>query len=191
MASTQPSKLLSTLFEHIDEEARITVLHIGPALPETVEFFSRYRCKLHFLDLFGELPIAPDEDDPLSLEKQFAEWMQFPPGTYFDITLFWDLFNYLGSDAIAAFLTTLRPYLRENSVAHGFAVHNLKNPPSDTVYGICDLDALKIRQRGTSLPGYSPHPQSKLKSLLNCFQFDRSVLLADSRLELLLSANLQ
>jgi hypothetical protein len=190
MASTQPSKLLSTLFEHIDEEARITVLHIGPALPETVEFFSRYRCKLYFLDLFGELPILAEEDVPLSLEKQFAELLQFPPDTYFDITLFWDLFNYMSSDAITAFLITLRPYLRPGSLAHGFAVHNLRNPASERVYGISDLDALNVRQRPISLPGYAPHPQSRLKSLLSCFQFDRSVLLSDSRLELLLSANL-
>ena len=190
MASTQPSKLLSTLFEQLDEEARITVLHIGPALPETVDFFSRYRCKLHFLDLFEELPILAEEDVPLSLEKQFAALLQFPPGTYFDITLFWDFFNYMSSEAITAFLITLRPYLRPGSLAHGFAVHNHRSPPSDRVYGINDSEVLNIRQRSASLPGYAPHTQSRLKTLLSCFQFDRSVLLSDSRLELLLSAKL-
>jgi len=190
MTSTQPSKLLSNLFEHIDEDARLTVLHIGPALPETVDFFSRYRCKLHFLDLFGELPIEAEEDVPLSLDKQFAELMQFPAGTYFDICLFWDLFNYLGSDAIAAFLLTLRPHLHASSLAHGFAVHNLRSPPGDQIYAISELDALTVRQRATALPGYAPHPQSRLKTLLSCFRFDRSVLLADSRLEMLLSASL-
>lgn len=190
MTSTQPSKLLSTLFEQIDEDARLTVLHIGPALPETVDFFSRYRCKLHFLDLFHELPIEAEEGVPLSLDKQFAELLQFPPGTHFDVCLFWDLFNYLGSDAISAFLLTLRPYLRPGSLAHGFAVHNLRTPPGDQVYAIHDLDALTVRQRPAALPGYAPHPQSRLKTLLSCFSFDRSVLLADSRLELLLSASL-
>ncbi|MFT6956700.1 MAG: hypothetical protein ACJAYC_001706 [Halieaceae bacterium] len=190
MASTQPSKLLSTLFEHQDEEARITVLHIGPALSETVEFFSRYRCKLYFVDLFGELPILAEEDVPLSLEKQFAELLKFPSGTYFDIALFWDVFNYMSSDAIIAFLITLRPHLRPDSLAHGFAVHNLRNLPSEKVYGINDLEGLSVSQRPTSLPGYAPHNQSRLKTLLSCFQFDRSVLLSDSRLELLLSAKL-
>ena len=31
------------------------MLHIGCAPPETVEFFSRYRCKLIFVDLFDDL----------------------------------------------------------------------------------------------------------------------------------------
>ena len=190
MTSTQPSKLLSNLFENIDEEARLTVLHIGPALPETVDFFSNFRCKLHFLDLFGELPIVAEDDVRLSLDKQFAELMQFPAGTYFDICLFWDIFNYLDADAIASFLLTLRPHLRNNSVAHGFAVHNLRSPPVDQVYGVSEADLLTLRPRAITLPGYAPHPQSRLKTLLACFDFDRSVLLADSRLEMVLSAKL-
>jgi hypothetical protein len=190
MTSTQPSKLLSNLFENIDEDARLTVLHIGPALPETVDFFSHFRCKLHFLDLYDELPIEAEEGVPLSLDKQFAELMRFPHGTHFDMCLFWDIFNYLGADAISSFLLTLRPHLRTDSVAHGFAVHNLRSAPVDQVYGIKGPDVLTLRPRAVSLPGYAPHPQSRLKTLLACFDFDRSVLLADSRLEMVLSAKL-
>jgi hypothetical protein len=54
MIETQSSQLLPALFEYIDEDRRLTVLHLGPALPETVEFFSRYRSKLFFADLFGQ-----------------------------------------------------------------------------------------------------------------------------------------
>ncbi|MEP1469872.1 MAG: hypothetical protein ABJK20_17785 [Halieaceae bacterium] len=190
MTSTQPSKLLSNLFENIDEDARLTVLHIGPALPETVDFFSHFRCKLHFLDLFSELPIEAEEDVPLSLDKQFAELMQFPPGTHFDICLFWDIFNYLGADAISSFLLTLRPYLRTDSMAHGFAVHNLRSSPVDQVYGISEPQVLTLRSRAAPLRGYAPHPQSRMKTLLSCFDIGRTVLLADSRLEMVLNAKL-
>ena len=191
MTSMQSSKLLSSLFENIDEEQRVTVLHIGPALPETVEFFSSFRCKLYFVDLFLELPIVACEDKEPGLEQTFIDLLDFPPGIKFDICLFWDLFNFLNSDAISAFLAALRPHLHSASLAHGFSVHNRKSPRGDRIYGISQLDTLSVRDRKTALPGYAPHAQGQLKHMLNCFNFDRSVLLPDSRLELLFSARLQ
>ncbi|MFK8050190.1 MAG: hypothetical protein AB8B81_17310 [Halioglobus sp.] len=189
MAAIQSSQLLSSLFEHCDMDSCLTVLHVGPALPETVEFFSRFRCKLFFVDLFSVLPFTETEGGP-TLEEQFSTLLDLPDGVSLDICLFWDVFNFLGSDAIAAFLHALTPHLHAESVAHVFAVYNLKTGQGDQLYGISDVDALNVRARTSMLPGYAPHPQSKLKNLLNCFNFDRSVLLSDSRLELLLSSKL-
>ncbi len=189
MAATQSSQLLSSLFEQCDMDRRLTVLHVGPALPETMDFFSRFRCKLFFIDLFSALPFEEAEEGP-TLEQQFTSLLDLPEGTRLDVCLFWDVFNFLGSDAIAAFLEALKPYLHADSTAHVFAVYNLKTGQGDQLYGIRDLDALNVRARTSILPGYAPHPQSKLKSLLHCFNFDRSVLLSDSRLELLLSTKL-
>jgi hypothetical protein len=187
---TQPSKLLPLLFEHIDEDERLTVFHAGNALPETVDFFSNYRCKLHFIDLFSELPLATLEDSGLSLEQQFGEILQLPADTQFDLCLFWDVFNFLDTEAITAFLSQLRPCLKTTSLAHAFSVHNLKTPQGSQLYGIKHMDTLSLRNRQTKLPGYAPHSQSQLKQALTCFKFERSVLLPDSRLELVLGAHL-
>jgi hypothetical protein len=188
MTSTQPTKLVATLFESIDEDQRLTVLDIGSATPDTVTFLSNYRCKLHLIDLLAELPISqPGEADP-SLHQQFRELLYFPPGTSFDICLFWDLFNYLSVDAIEAFLAALAPYLHERSRGHGFGVHNLRSPHCSRRYGIRSIDELSVQERETALPGYQPHAQGHLKEYLSCFNLDRSMLLSDSRLELLLSA---
>lgn len=186
---SQPSKLLPLLFEKIDDDQRLTVFHAGSALPETVDFFANFRCKLHFIDLFSELPFVGDEDTSASLQQQFDDILQFPAETRFDICLFWDLFNFLDSAAITAFLQHLRPFLHSDSLAHGFAVHNLKTPPSGLVYGISDSNTLQLRHRTAALPGYAPHGQNRLKELLHGFRFERSVLLPDSRLELLLTAS--
>jgi len=188
--SSQPSTLLASLFEQIDDEQPLTVLETGPALQETVDFLSQYRCKLHVLDLFSDLPIeAGEEEGSAALHQRFEELLQFPEGTVFDVCLFWDLFNYLDRDAVLAFVAALRPYLRKGSRAHGFALHKLSAPREDRFYGIKSTDALSIRPRPEPLPGYSPHAQGKLKNMLYCFNFDRSVLLSDSRLELLLRAS--
>lgn len=188
--SAQASTLLPDLFKHLDTEERVTVFHVGPAAPETVDFFCEYRCKLYFIDLFAELPIKSDENAAQSLLEHFSTLLQFPRDTHFDICLFWDLFNYLDGDAIHSLLRILRPHLTDRSLAHAFSVHNRKTPESRHVYGIQRLDALSVRHRAHTPPGYAPHSQRELTELLHCFRLERSVLLPDSRLELLLHAKL-
>lgn len=185
----QTSKLLPSLFEHIEEEQRLTVLHVGPALSETVDFFANYRCRLHFIDLFSELPILASEDTP-SLQQQFEELLSIPAETKFEICLFWDVFNFLTGEAIQAFLAVLRPHLRPNTLAHAFSVHNVNAPQCNHLYGIRKIDAIRPGNRAMAVPGYAPHSQRQLKETLDCFRFERSVLLPDSRLELLLQARL-
>jgi hypothetical protein len=188
MTATQSSPLLGALFAQCESDERLTVLHMGSAMPETVAFFSRYRSKLFFVDIYSELPVHWDEARGVSLERQFEEILGLPADTQLDICLFWDVFDYLDDDSVAALLSVLRPHLHRKTLAHGFGVYNLKSVQSGHYYGIETQDTLKVRARARLLPGYAPHPQSKLKKLLDCFNFDRSVLLSDSRLEVLLSS---
>lgn len=191
MTSSQPSSLLPALFAQFEEEQPLCVLHIGAALPETVNFFSSYRCKLHFFDLFSDLAQLQGEQDPLvSRRQQLTELLPVPAGARFDLCLFWDLFNFMDADLIADLLSVLRPHLHPGTLAHGFAVHNLKTPQSRQIYGLRALDQVSLRERSADLPGYCPHNQGQLEKLLDCFHFSRSVLLPGSRLEMLLSARL-
>lgn len=184
----QASKLLPALFQHIDVDNPVTVFHVGPAVPETVDFFADYRCKLHFIDVFAELPVVADEEVQGSLVQQFASMFRFPANTHFDICLFWDVFNFLDRQAVEAFLSVLQPHLKKSGFAHAFSVHNRKTPRVDQQYGIRQADALTCRSRQAVLPGYAPHSQRELADMLHCFSLERSVLLPDSRLELLLRA---
>jgi hypothetical protein len=187
----QPSKLVAGLFRPLEEDERLTVLHLGVASPETMDLFSRYRCRMVVNDLFEGLPfVYEDEDEDLPLVEQFQRELAIAPDTRFDICLFWDFFNYLDREAIAAFLSVLRPHLHAGSVAHAYAVHNLRAPRVNQRYGIANDEEVVVRPRSKPLPGYSPLPQNQLKTqLLDCFRVNRSVLLTDSRLELLLEAN--
>ena len=180
----QPTKLLPALFESIDEHQRISVLHVGPARQDTVDFFSNYRCILHILDLFAELPISSSDDS-------LKQLLQFPAGTRFDVCLFWDIFNFLDEETILAFLAFLRPYLKESTRAHAFSLHKLDSPRNNHVYGIKQQDSLSIRNRAAALPGYAPHSKTRLQGLLADFNFDHCVLLQDSRLEIILRSKIR
>ena len=179
------SQLLASVLQRVEEGERITVLDVGPALPETVAFFSRGPCTLHIADLFSALPLAP-EDAGFVYSEQFCDLLPLPRDTRFDICLFWDLFNYLPLAAASALMQVLRPHLHEDTRGHAFGVHKRGAPEDSRVHGIGSVDTLTLRPRRQQLPGYAPIPQAELQTVLADFRFERSVLLADSRLEILL-----
>lgn len=187
--STQTSKLLPSLFQCLEPEQPVTVFHVGPAVAETVDFFAGYRCKLHFIDVFAELPMQAGDDTP-PLVQQFAELLRLPSDTRLDICLFWDVFNFLDRAAVSALLSVLQPHLKKTCVAHAFSVHNRKMPRVDYQYGLRDGQSFSCRDKRILPAGYAPHSQRELLDLLSCFTLERSVLLPDSRLELLLQAKL-
>lgn len=186
--STQASQLLPELFRGVDEERRLSVLHVGTPCSDTMEFFSGFRCRLQVIDLFSELPPPPAAETERGLEAYFADLLQLSANCAFDVCLFWDLFDYLDDSALPAFLTALQPYTASDCRAHGFSVHNPRTPANNFRYGILDGNTLSLRQRTAALPGYSPHTQHQLNALLRGFRMERSVLLSDRRLELLLRA---
>ena len=186
MSERQSSQLLPGLFDSIEEEQRITVLHLGPLLPETIEFFSGLRCRLHVNDLFAELPLSFKPGDELTVQQRIADLLIFPEETRFDVCLFWDLLNYLDQDGVIALMDCLRPHLAPAAMAHAFGVHNTRSPERNCRFGIVSRSEVALRARERKIAGYAPHSQAKLKEWLSGFDVKRSVLLAESRLELLL-----
>ena len=188
--SRQPSKLLAGLFRNIDPEHRLTVLEIGTALPETVEFFSEYRCRLHFLDLY-DVPFLQKPKEPLTgeeLREAFAKQFNFPEGTRIDLCLFWDFISFLDDSALRAFNAALKPFVHAGTRAHGFAVHHLAVRLEHLQYGILDQDNVTMRKRPSVDLPYHPHSQIEMADMLNCFTFERGLLLPSGKLEMLLKS---
>lgn len=193
MTDIQPSRLLPALFDSIDPDEKITVLNLGPALPETIEFFCAYRCRLHITNIYSDLPfpvIDPDEQDESALDAAMDEALFLAGNEQFDIVFFWDVINFMSQDAITTLMAKLRPHLHEKSRAHGFAVHNAQTPAAMEYYGIADQENLRVRRRSKLPSGYQPRLQGDLGQLLKYFVIDRSVLMQDRRVEILLKARL-
>ncbi len=187
---TQPSKLFPLLFRSLDAGHRLTILDVGTALPETVDFFSRFKCRIHFLDLFCE-PVVRElqqVSNSQELHHQFEKLLQLPDGTRLDICLLWDLLCYLDDPALRAFNHVLRPYMHSGTRAHGFGVHHLAIRLENKQYGVMKEDGLSVRLRQTKQLTTHPHSQVEMHEMLSCFDFERGLLLPDGKLELLLKA---
>jgi hypothetical protein len=81
----------------------------------------------------------------------------------------------------------LRPHLHPASLGHGFAAHVARVRPPDRTYSIKTANELVVRPVNPPRSGYVARGQGSLKSLLDRFEFGRTVLLPDKRLEFLLN----
>lgn len=193
ISRNQQSLLFPLLVEKINPDRRLSVLEIGPALPETIRFFSQYRCRLHFAAMFSDpvLQMQPDELSEAELVEHFNKSFDFPKGTRFDLCLFWDFLNYLDDKTLRAFNRALQPYIHKGTRAHAFTVRTLDTSFANQQYGIEQAHMFSIRPRTTKQARACPHTQAILVNLLSSFDIDKGMLLPDGRLEVLMSASLQ
>ncbi len=178
-------QLLHLAFEGIDASRSLTVLDIGAGMPESVRFFSRYRCRLYFVDLFGETGFASDRRGRRRpRETLFGRFLDFPRDTSFDICLFWDFLNYLTNPLLRDFAQTLRHYVHDDTRAHAFAAFSNALPFVGLRFGLEDTDRLTTRPLAVEVP--HPHTRKHIADSLWPFSVARAALLEQNRQELLL-----
>jgi hypothetical protein len=186
------TSLLSGLLADFDEDYRLTVFDVGPALPETVDFFSQFRCRLYFADLYSDIFDADvlgqekDETSADDLSKYFASQFDYPAETRFDICLFWDVLNYLDSPALLGFSRALNPFLSKNTGIHCFSTLKASIKLPNQQFSIKQPDCLNLRPReGMQAPCY-PHPQIELNKCLYGMDVSKATLLSNGLLEMLM-----
>ncbi len=191
------SQLLPLLLERFDPEQPLTVIDAGYGVAETLEFFSRFTCRLHFTGLLDapELREWPDEDAESYFDDVFGRLCAFPADTRFDVCLLWDFLNYLPGPALRPFSRALEPYLHRQTHGHGFGSFKATAPAmtralpeTGLTYGICDVDKLVVRPRADAPPPRYSHSRAVLAETLTCFEIVRGTLLKEGAMELLLQA---
>lgn len=178
-------QLLPLVFDGFNAQRPLTVLDIGAATPETVRFFSRFRCRLYFADLFGETGFKrPQRDRRRAKETLFQRILDFPPNAAFDVCLFWDFLNYLAHPLLRDFARTLLNHVHDDTRAHAFAAFSNALPFTGMRYGLEDVDRLAVRPD----PQPVPHPQTRkaIGDALWPFSVKRAALLEENRQELLM-----
>jgi hypothetical protein len=186
----QQSLLFPSLFGKIDGDRRFRILDVGPAFPETLDFFSVYRCRLHFAALYEEPVVleGPGDLEHGELVTLFRKLLAVEEGSAFDLVLLWDLPNYLDDRALAAFSEALAPYLHARTLGHAFAVRTQETRLQPRWYGIDEKHLFTVREPWTPQARFHPHSQAILINLLTCFSIDRGMLLPDGRLEVAMKA---
>jgi len=192
MPRRQQTLLFPTLVKRIDPDRRLSVLEIGPALPETIDFFSQFKCRLHFAAMYSDpvLQMQAGEFSEAELVDHLKQSFGFKKGTRFDLCLFWDFLNYLDDKTLRALNTVIQPYLHKTTRAHAFTVRTLDTSFSNQQYGIEEAHMFSIRPRKETQARKFPKTQAILVNLLSSFDIDQGMLLPDGRIEVLMTASL-
>jgi hypothetical protein len=190
LSRTQQTLLFPTLVKRFDPGTRLSVLEIGPALPETISFFSQFKCRLHFAAMYTDPVLEMQKEDftEAELTNHIEESFGFPKGTRFDLCMFWDFLNYLEDKTLRAFNTAISPYLHKTTRAHAFTVRTLNTSFANQQYGIDQAHMFSIRSRTGNQARTFPHTQATLLNMLSSFDIDQGMLLPDGRLEILMTA---
>lgn len=188
---TQQTLLFPALVRKLDTSKRLSILEIGSALPETIAFFSQFKCRMQFASMYTDrlLEMQKGYFTEIELAHYISRSFNFPNNTSFDVCLFWDFLSFLDDKALRAFNTALSPYIHRKTRAHAFAVRTLSTSFPHQRYGIEASHLFSIRPPISDAKATYPHTQATLVNLLSSFDVDQGMLLPDGRLEVLLTAS--
>ena len=184
----ETSQLLPLLLERLAVRGHLSIFDAGPASRHTVNFFSKFKCRLHFADLYAD-PLVADQATLTSKElgERFTEILSFAVEP-FDLCLLWDVPNYLNPRALIAFGDALHPLVHSQTVAHGYCTFQGTQLFSPMQYGIRDPDTLAVEPRSDEIGPVHPATQNTLVAALSFLSIVRGTLLTDGRVELFLEA---
>lgn len=169
---------LGVALSHLHEEHTCNILDLGPAVATNINFFSRYPCRLHIVDLLGR--IAGESDSGLRLEdepKAYFFEMLSTEIEHFDLVLAWTVFDHLEKDParhLAALLARL-------TITGGrlYALGATAYRPGDRGLGfsICGHDTLKYYPTGRQDQHSAALNPATFAKRLEGFAIDESVVL--------------
>ena len=189
LCTTLHSNLAAAMFNSLQTDKRLVVLDVGMAMAATVDFFSQFKSKLLFVDLYSEAFVAEinEEVSHQQLVTQFRQAFAIDDNCIIDICLFWDFFNYLDGTLIKAFIEALQPYVDEHTRGFGLGALNSRCQLPNSSYGLMTDDKLTQCPRSDEQRPVYPHSQRDLNSYLDYFEINKSRLMSDGRVEYLIT----
>ncbi len=180
--SSETARLLPHVFKGIDFAQKLYVLDVGSAQPKSIEFFSRFRCRLYVADLFDPSVLGRNVDS-------LSTFLEYAKNVYFDVCLLWDYLNYMDDAALKEFLSALSGHIHPNTRVFATAAYSTDYPLAAHQYAIIDFDRLAIRRVSTRLP--HPRSQAEILKAMQYFKVHRAALRRDNRVELILKSSLK
>jgi hypothetical protein len=155
---TRPSRGLEEFFSCIRDQSGLTILDLGGATQENIDFITNLGHRLYsesFLQILHETFGADgtaEQSNPGQIDRFLRQTLDYPPG-HFDGVLIWDVLEYLAPALLAAVVERLHKIVRPRSymLAVFHADDKLETVPTYT-FRIEDRSALQVAQQGMRRP---------------------------------------
>jgi hypothetical protein len=185
------------VLEGIEERGRINVLDTGPGAQSTVDFFSGFNARIHFVDLLScDLIVDPPEEiTARAAAEGFTRYLDLPSDLVFDVCLFWDTFHHLDLVVLEGLSRALSSHVDARTLGYGFgSLHagaraaELDRHQSREHFRYGILKGTHLLLRPDTAPGrYHAHTQQQLTEHFSALTIQRATLLQEGRLELLMA----
>jgi hypothetical protein len=187
------SPLLFGAVQALAPEMRHEILDLAPANPDTLDFFSQYRCRLHLPGCRDQLLQQRCGDDPEAMPRALplADYMPWPQDKYvpLDLVLLWDLPNYLDRQTLHELIAYLAPAITPNTVLHVYIHTRQVMPVRPGDYRLSDTQLVLVDAPSPWSATSPMYYQELLHKLLTPFRIDRGMLLANGLQEYILRAH--
>ena len=156
--STRPSRGLDQFFGYIRGQSGLTILDLGGATQQNVNFITNLGHRLYsedFLQILNEtfgLDDTVDQSNPGRIDYFLRQALDYPEGQ-FDGVLLWDVLEYLTPALLAAVVERLHLIVRPKSYLLAFfhSDDKLEAVPLYT-FRIQDINSLQVAQQGMRRP---------------------------------------
>ena len=175
--SYEHTRILPEAFDGLDAGTTLNILDVGPAEPQSIDFFSRFRCRLYVANLFNPASAAH------GLESAPA-FFDSVDGVRFDVCFLWDYINYPDDDAFAEFMSALSDHVHDKTRLYAIGAYAAELPLRAYRYAIADIDKVAIQPIGGVVP--QPRSRNEIVEAMRHYVVHRAALRRDNRLELLL-----
>jgi len=164
--------LLSTVI-HLRDGRKYKILDLGKAAGPTIDFFSKYSCRLHIADIVGQIAgisLSGKQEDSERLLRELA------PGEdgEFDLIFAWDIFNYLSRRQFQILSYRLAQLGKPGSKMLAFILAENGNSCEPSIYKIVEKGSLireSMHLTGKQAKWYSP---GEVKQLMSGFEVDKA-----------------
>jgi len=178
--------LFRSLIDHLDTDKRCVVLDLGTAHTQTVELFSRYRCRLDIADLVDGVGWLNAETEPHGSREVAEQLLPTPHAEPADAVLCWDIFNYLERPALSALMSRVAARSRPGTLVHALIVYAETHMPERPGHFIPQEDLslldVSVRRHEREAPRYAP---TDLTDCLHAYSLERAMLLSNGMQEML------
>jgi len=200
---------LPGLLGRLDGDRKYQILDLGAAHGATVEFFSRYSCKLYVADLHRSLlasrsspgpladglaeagaePNTEEDEEAAAAERAraFDNLLPYEEDTRFDLILAWDLLNYLEPEQIEFLGRRLSNFSNGSTKLFAMVAIHQEIPARPCAFRIRDPETLEFDALTDRTRPAPRHAEPALRRLMAGFDVESTCVLRNGLQEYVFS----
>lgn len=157
VVSSRPSRGLEQFFSYIRDQSGLTILDLGGACQQNVNFITNLGHKLYSEDFLRSIketfgPDLTDQSNPGRIEYFLRENLEYPED-HFDGVLVWDVLEYMAPPLLNATIERLLRIVRPKCYLLAFFHSDEKlNTVPYYAFRIEDFNKLQLSQHGSRTP---------------------------------------